>query len=116
MPVPVDYTLSVNARGRLLDEKEFGDIILKTGENGEITRLRDVARLELAAGDYALRSLLNNREAVGIGIFQAPGSNALQLSTTVRQTMEQLKKNFPEGVEYRIVYDRPTCRTGSTRW
>jgi multidrug efflux pump len=105
MPVPVDYQLTVNARGRLIDEKEFGDIILKTGENGEITRLRDVARLELAAGDYALRSLLNNQEAVGIGIFQAPGSNALQLSTTVRQTMEQLKKNFPEGVEYRIVYD-----------
>src|SRR6478672_211702 len=105
MPIPVDYQLTVNARGRLIDEKEFGDIILKTGENGEITRLRDVARLELAAGDYALRSLLNNQEAVGIGIFQAPGSNALQLSTTVRQTMEQLKKNFPEGVEYRIVYD-----------
>ncbi len=105
MPVPVDYQLSVNARGRLLDEKEFGDIILKTGENGEITRLRDVARIELAAGDYALRSLLNNQDAVGIGIFQAPGSNALQLSSTVRKTMEELKKNFPEGVEYRIVYD-----------
>jgi hydrophobe/amphiphile efflux-1 (HAE1) family protein len=105
MPVPVDYQLSVNARGRLLDEKEFGDIILKTGANGEITRLRDVSRLELAAGDYALRSLLNNQQAVGIGIFQAPGSNALQLSSTVRKTMEELKKNFPEGVEYRIVYD-----------
>jgi len=105
MPVPVDYQLSVNARGRLLDEKEFGEIILKTGADGEITRLRDVARLELAAGDYALRSLLDNQDAVGIGIFQAPGSNALQLSSTVRQTMEQLKKNFPEGVQYRIVYD-----------
>src|SRR5690242_13171396 len=105
MPVPVDYQLSVNARGRLVDEKEFGDIILKTGANGEITRLRDVARLELAAGDYALRSLLNGKEAVGIGIFQAPGSNALQLSSTVRATMEELKKNFPQGVEYRIVYD-----------
>ena len=105
MPVPVDYQLSVNARGRLLDEKEFGDIILKTGADGEITRLRDVARLELAAGDYALRSLLDNQDAVGIGIFQAPGSNALQLSSTVRKTMEELKKNFPEGVEYRIVYD-----------
>src|SRR6476620_1715768 len=92
MPVPVDYQLSVNARGRLVDEKEFGDIILKTGANGEITRLRDVARLELAAGDYALRSLLNNQDAVGIGIFQAPGSNALQLSSTVRRTMEELKK------------------------
>ncbi|HUR94088.1 MAG TPA: efflux RND transporter permease subunit [Gemmatimonadales bacterium] len=108
MPVPVDYQLSVNARGRLIDEKEFGDIILKTGQNGEITRLRDVARLELAAGDYALRSLLNNQDAVGIGIFQAPGSNALQLSSTVRKTMEELKTNFPEGVEYRIVYDPTT--------
>ncbi|HZI76803.1 MAG TPA: efflux RND transporter permease subunit, partial [Gemmatimonadales bacterium] len=105
MPSPVDYQLSINARGRLANEQEFGDIILKTGENGEITRLRDVARLELAAGDYALRSLLNGKEAVGIGIFQAPGSNALQLSSTVRATMEELKKNFPQGVEYRIVYD-----------
>jgi hydrophobe/amphiphile efflux-1 (HAE1) family protein len=105
MPVPVDYQLSVNARGRLLDEKEFGEIVLKTGADGEITRLRDVARLELAAGDYALRSLLDNQDAVGIGIFQAPGSNALQLSTTVRKTMEELKQNFPQGVEYRIVYD-----------
>jgi hydrophobe/amphiphile efflux-1 (HAE1) family protein len=105
MPVPVDYQLSINARGRLANEDEFGDIILKTGDNGEITRLRDVARLELAAGDYALRSLLDGNEAVGIGIFQAPGSNALELSSTVRRTMDELKKNFPEGVEYRIVYD-----------
>jgi hydrophobe/amphiphile efflux-1 (HAE1) family protein len=105
MPVPVDYQLSINARGRLANEEEFGDIILKTGENGEITRLKDVARLELAAGDYALRSMLDGKEAVGIGIFQAPGSNALQLSSTVRRTMEELKKNFPQGVQYRIVYD-----------
>jgi hydrophobe/amphiphile efflux-1 (HAE1) family protein len=105
MPVPVDYQLSINARGRLTNEQEFGDIILKTGEDGEITRLRDVARLELAAGDYALRSMLDGKEAVGIGIFQAPGSNALQLSSTVRATMDQLQKNFPQGVEYRIVYD-----------
>src|SRR5215210_543580 len=105
MPVPVDYQLSINARGRLASEEEFGDIILKTGEHGELTRLKDVARLDLAAGDYALRSLLNGKEAGGIGIFQAPGSNALQLSSTVRATMEELKKNFPQGVEYRIVYD-----------
>ena len=105
MPVPVDYQLSINARGRLTNEEEFGDIILKTGADGAITHLRDVARLELAAGDYALRSMLDGKEAVGIGIFQAPGSNALQLSSTVRATMEELKKNFPQGVEYRIVYD-----------
>src|SRR5215210_1266774 len=105
MPVPVDYQLSINARGRLATEQEFGDIILKTGENGELTRLKDVARVELSAGDYALRSLLNGKEAVGIGIFQAPGSNALELSSTVRKTMEELKANFPQGVDYRIVYD-----------
>ena len=105
MPVPVDYQLTINARGRLTNEEEFGDIILKTGADGEITRLRDVARLELAAGDYALRSMLDGKEAVGIGIFQAPGSNALQLSSTVRATMDELKQNFPQGVEYRIVYD-----------
>src|SRR6476659_2255492 len=108
MPVPVDYQLTVNARGRLNTEEEFGDIILKTGDNGQITRLRDVARLELAAGDSALRSMLDGKEAVGIGIFQAPGSNALQLSSTVRATMEELRKNFPQGVEYRIVYDPTT--------
>src|SRR4051812_30909874 len=105
MPVPVDYQLSINARGRLANEEEFGNIILKTGENGELTRLKDVARIELSAGDYALRSLLNGKEAVGIGIFQAPGSNALELSNTVRKTMEELKGNFPQGVDYRIVYD-----------
>jgi multidrug efflux pump len=105
MPVPVDYQLSINARGRLTTEEEFGDIILKTGAEGEITRLRDVARVELAAGDYALRSMLDGQEAVGIGIFQAPGSNALELSNTVRATMDELRQNFPQGVEYRIVYD-----------
>jgi multidrug efflux pump len=108
MPSRVDYQLSVNTRGRLLDEQEFGDIIVKTGEDGEITRLRDVARIELAAGSYSLRSLLDNKNAVGIGIFQAPGSNALELSSNVRATMEELKKTFPEGVDYNIVYDPTT--------
>ncbi len=105
MPVPVDYQLSVNARGRLVDEQEFGDIVLKTGADGELTHLRDVARIELAAGDYALRSLLNNQDAIAIPIFQAPGSNALELSRTVRKTMDELKQNFPQGVDYTIVYD-----------
>src|SRR5688572_201954 len=105
MPEPVAYQLTVNARGRLVDEQEFGDIIIKTGPGGELTRLGDVARIELAAGSYALRSMLNNTEAVAIPVFQAPGSNALQLSSDVRRTMEELKQNFPAGVDYRIVYD-----------
>ena len=101
----VDLQLSINAQGRLTTEEEFGDIIVKTGEDGAVTRLRDVARLELGAADYALRSLLNNDPAVGMGVFQAPGSNALDISTNVRATMAELQKNMPEGVEFRIAYD-----------
>src|SRR5262249_7198562 len=101
----VDFQLSVNARGRLASEEEFGEIIVATGANGAITRLRDVARVELGAGEYALRSLLNNKPPVRLAIFQAPESNALQLSNDVRKTMAELKADFPEGVDYRIVYD-----------
>ena len=101
----VDLQLSVNAQGRLQNEEEFGDIIVKTGGDGAVTRLRDIARLELGAADYSLRSLLNNDAAVGIGVFQAPGSNALEISAQVRQTMDEIAKTMPEGVEYRIAYD-----------
>jgi hydrophobe/amphiphile efflux-1 (HAE1) family protein len=99
------YQLSVNAHGRLSTEAEFGDIIIKTGENGETTRLRDVSRIELGAAEYALRSLLDNKTAVALPIFQSPGSNAIEVSNTVRRTMQDLKKQFPEGVDYSIVYD-----------
>ncbi|MBI3606469.1 MAG: efflux RND transporter permease subunit [Nitrospirae bacterium] len=100
-----DFQLIVNAQGRLITEDEFRDIIIKTGEGGAVTRLGDVARLELGAADYALRSLLNNKPAVAVAIFQAPGSNAIQLSDDVRRAMEELKKGFPQGVDYSIVYD-----------
>ncbi|KQT11555.1 efflux RND transporter permease subunit [Ramlibacter sp. Leaf400] len=101
----VDLQLSINAQGRLVSEQEFGDIIVKTGADGAVTRLRDVARLELGAADYSLRSLLDNDPAVGIGVFQAPGSNALEISAQVRATMEEIARTMPEGVEYRIAYD-----------
>ncbi len=101
----VDLQLSINAQGRLETEEEFGDIVVKTGTDGQIVRLRDVARLELGAADYALRSLLDNKAAVGIGVFQAPGSNALEIADNVRATMEEIKKTMPEGVDYDIVYD-----------
>ncbi|WAC27465.1 efflux RND transporter permease subunit [Ancylobacter sp. SL191] len=101
----VDLQLSVNAQGRLETEEEFGDIVVKTGANGQVVRLRDVARIELGAADYALRSLLDNKAAVGIGVFQAPGSNALEIADNVRATMEEVKKTMPEGVDYAIVYD-----------
>jgi hydrophobe/amphiphile efflux-1 (HAE1) family protein len=105
MPNPVAYQLTVTAKGRLADETEFGNIIVKAGANGEVTRLRDVARLELGAGDYGLRALLDNKSAVAIVIFQAPGSNALALSTDVRAKMAELKTRFPQGVDWSAVYD-----------
>ncbi|MDZ4357419.1 MAG: efflux RND transporter permease subunit [Variovorax sp.] len=101
----VDMQLSINAQGRLQSEEEFGDIIVKSGTDGAVTRLRDIGRLEMGAADYSLRSLLNNDPAVGMGVFQAPGSNALDISSNVRKTMNELNKNMPEGLEYRIAYD-----------
>jgi hypothetical protein len=101
--VPVE--LQVNVKGRLINEEEFGSIIIKTTPAGEKAYLRDVARIELGAAQYALRSLLNNKPAVALPIFQLPGSNAIELSHDVRKAMAELKKGFPEGIDYSIVYD-----------
>jgi multidrug efflux pump len=101
----VDLQLSINAQGRLQDEEQFGDIIVKTGGDGQITRLRDMARIELGAADYALRSLLNNKPAVAIPILQAPGSNAIEIADKVRAEMADIKANMPEGIDFQIVYD-----------
>ncbi|HWH82681.1 MAG TPA: efflux RND transporter permease subunit, partial [Burkholderiaceae bacterium] len=101
----IDVQLSVNAQGRLQNEEEFGDIIVKTGSDGAVTRLRDIARIELGAADYSLRSLLDNKDAVAVPIFAAPGSNAIAISNGVRATMEDVKKAMPDGVTYEIVYD-----------
>jgi hydrophobe/amphiphile efflux-1 (HAE1) family protein len=102
---PVAYQLTVVARGRLTDEKEFGNIIIKTGDDGAVTRLRDVARIELGPGTFGLRALLDNKPAVAIVVFQAPGSNALALSSDIRAKMADLKTRFPQGVEWSSVYD-----------
>jgi multidrug efflux pump len=99
------FELTVNAKGRLINEEEFDQIIVKTGPNGEKLRLRDVARTEMGSGDYSLRSLLNNKKAVGMGVFQLPGSNALAVSQAVRERMAELKTKMPEGVDYAIAYD-----------
>ncbi|MFG1423688.1 efflux RND transporter permease subunit [Roseixanthobacter liquoris] len=101
----LDLQLSVNAQGRLQTEEEFGDIVVKSGDNGEVVRLRDIARIELGAADYALRSLLNNKSAVAVPVFQAPGSNAIRIADEVRRVMAEIKENMPDGVDYSIVYD-----------
>lgn len=97
--------LNVNAQGRLQTPEEFGNIIVKSDENGAITRLRDVARVELGAADYTLRSLLDGQPAVAIAVLQAPGSNAIEIADNVTSTMDELQLAMPEGVEYEIVYD-----------
>ncbi|WP_275785424.1 efflux RND transporter permease subunit [Pararhizobium gei] len=101
----VDLQLSVNAQGRLQSEEEFGEIIIKTSPTGAITRLRDVSRIELGSAEYSLRSLLNNKQAVAIPVFQAPGSNAIEIADQVRATMEEVKASMPQDVDYDIVYD-----------
>ncbi len=100
-----EFQLTVNTQGRLQSVEEFGGIIVRTGADGSVTYLRDVARIELGSNAYALRSLLNNKSAAAIAIFEAPEANALQLSSDVRAKMEELKKDFPEGIDYSVVYD-----------
>lgn len=108
-----EFQLLINVRGRLKDESEFENIIVKTGDDGEITRLKDIARIELGANTYSLRSLLNNKPAAAIPIFQAPGSNAIQISDDVRARMAELSQLFPEGLEFDIVYDTTVFVRGS---
>jgi multidrug efflux pump len=107
-PVPkgTEFQLAINTQGRLQSDEDFANIIVRSDSaTGALVRLRDVARVEVNANTYALRSLLNNKEAAAIAIFQAPGSNALSISAEVRRTMERVKPGFPPGVDYAIVYD-----------
>lgn len=97
--------LSINAQGRLKTVDEFSNIVLKIGKDGGVTYLRDVARVELAAAQYGLRSLLDNKPAVALAINQAPGANALNIADNVRATMAELKADMPDGVDFSIVYD-----------
>ena len=100
-----DFLLSINAPGRLITEEEFRQIVIRVGDHGELTRLGDVARLELGAGSYSLRALLDNKLAVGLGIFQAPGSNVVELSHRIRARMAELATSFPEGLTWEVAYD-----------
>jgi hydrophobe/amphiphile efflux-1 (HAE1) family protein len=100
-----EFQVALNSQGRLQDEDQFRAIIIKTGADQQIVRLGDVARVELGAQDYALRGLLDNKNAVALPFFQSPGSNALQLSKDIHSTMEELSKDFPEGIKYEIIYD-----------
>ncbi|WP_137224508.1 efflux RND transporter permease subunit [Shewanella sp. MEBiC00475] len=108
-----DFQLLINIKGRLTEVEEFEQIIINVGEQGQITRLKDVARVELGAASYALRSMLDNKDAAALPVFQASGSNAIQISDDVRAKMKELSAAFPEGLTYDIVYDPTVFVRGS---
>ena len=106
-PVPAgnDFQLTISTQGRLLTEEEFGDIIVKQGSQGQVTHVHDVARVELAARDYSVGSKLSGQPAAALVVFQLPGSNAIETSDAVRAKLAELKRHFPPGVDYRVIYD-----------
>ncbi|WP_367155599.1 efflux RND transporter permease subunit [Methylomonas sp. HYX-M1] len=104
-PENAEFQYTVSTLGRLQTAEQFGDIIIKQDKNGEITRLQDVARIELGAKDYNSGLFLDGEESVGLAIFQLPGSNALDTKAAVLAAMEKLKPRFPEGLDYLLVYD-----------
>jgi gold/copper resistance efflux pump len=99
------FQVSLDAQGRLRDLEDFEGIVVKTGARGELVRLRDVARVELGANHYAMRSLLDNQPAVPIAIYQAADASALDVAQRVRAELDRLSAGFPQGVSYRIAYD-----------
>jgi hydrophobe/amphiphile efflux-1 (HAE1) family protein len=102
---PGGFTFSVQTLGRLTAPEEFGNIVLRAETDGSVTRLRDVGRIELGAQDYTVNAYLDNKTATALVIFQRPGSNALQTSAAVKAAMEGLKKSFPPGLDYTVVYN-----------
>jgi hydrophobe/amphiphile efflux-1 (HAE1) family protein len=107
-PLPPEaskFQYTVTAQGRLTDPKEFAGIVVKVGNDGRVTYLRDVARVELGAADYSSGSAFDRRPSIGIAIFQLPGSNAIATANAVYAKMAELKKSFPAGMDYKIPYD-----------
>jgi hydrophobe/amphiphile efflux-1 (HAE1) family protein len=99
------FQVNISALGRLSTIEEFDDIIVKTGSAEEVVRLRDVARVELGAQDYGVNNYASRTPAVAMPIDQRPGSNALETSRAIRSAMADMKKSFPPGVDYAIIYD-----------
>jgi HAE1 family hydrophobic/amphiphilic exporter-1 len=104
-PVGQNFQYTVNVLGRLSETEQFEDIIIKIGEDGGITRLGDIARIELGGKSYSVVSKLNGATSASVIIYQLPGANALEIAEQVRSTMKELSTAFPEGMEYAIPYD-----------
>ena len=100
-----EFQFTLVAQGRLLTAEQFGDVVVKTGEGGDVTHVRDVARVELGARDYSTKTYMDGYNAVSLRVFQLPGSNAIETADTIYRTMREISKSFPPGVGYRINYD-----------
>ncbi|HUU25636.1 MAG TPA: efflux RND transporter permease subunit, partial [Methyloceanibacter sp.] len=105
VPQPGAFQLNVETQGRLTTPEAFGNIIVKSEGNGRVVRVDDVARVELGAADYNRNGYLDERVAIPMGIFQRPGSNALETADHVIAAMEEMSKSFPQGLKYDIVYN-----------
>lgn len=105
VPSPIAFQMSVNTQGRFMEAEQFRDVIIKSGADGRLTRVRDVARVELGARDYQTSNYLDGRPAIAIAVFQRPGSNALETAEEIKSTMDELARNFPTGLTYRIVFN-----------
>ncbi len=104
-PKGIPLQLVAQVKGRLVTEEEFGNVIVKTDSDGKITRLRDIARIELGAKDYNIETTMNGIPCVMLAVFQLPGSNAIETADAVRKTMAELKTRFPKGLDYKIMKD-----------
>ena len=102
------FELSVQAQGRLTTPEQFGDIVIKADATGALTRVSDVARIEVGSQDYTTNAYVNGTQGVGLGITQLPGSNALSTAKAIIATMDAAKKDFPPGVDYSIPYNPTT--------
>ena len=99
------YEVGVQLLGRLTDPAQFGDVLIKSAEEGRLVRVRDIARIELGAVDYSTNAYLDDKPAVAVPIFQRPGSNALETAHGVEALMASLRPGFPAGLDYDIIYN-----------
>ncbi|AFM23067.1 efflux RND transporter permease subunit [Desulfomonile tiedjei] len=114
-PKDQDLDLPVNTLGRLTDVGQFSDIVVKTGQDGSVVRIRDLGTVDLGAKSYDTRSYYNGKPAVTLIVYQTPGSNALEVADEVHSLMDSLKKDFPKGVDYQIVYESSAFVRASIR-
>src|SRR5271163_2902356 len=104
-PAGAVFQYTIELQGRLVDSEEFANVIVKTGDNGEVTRLRDVGRVELGAQTYSQYFSLDGKRAAGIGIYQSPGANALDVQHAVKAKMAELERAFPQGLVASVPFD-----------